>query len=90
MPIRTNGVTVQQALSMWNDSLVLRQAEHFAKRLCSEASNTTARVKLAFEFALGRAPKQVELDRFVPYTEKHGLAIFCRILYNTNEFIFID
>ncbi len=90
MPTRINSVTVQQALSMWNDSLVLRHAEHFAKRLTNEASNTTARVEYAFQLSLGRAPKAVELDRFVQYAEKHGLANFCRLLYNMSEFIFID
>ena len=90
MPTRTNSVTVQQALSMWNDSLVLRQSEYFAKRLSAEASNTSVQVEYAFQLALGRAPKSAELERFVQYAEKHGLANFCRILYNTNEFIFIN
>ena len=90
MPTRVNSVTVQQVLAMWNDLLVLRQSEHLAKRLTAEATSNSSRVELAFQFALGRAPRTTELDRFVVYTEKHGLANFCRLLYNTNEFIFID
>ena len=90
MPTRTNSVTVQQVLAMWNDSLVVRQSEQLAKRLSSEKSSTRTQVEVAFQLALGRAPRSSELDRFVAYTEKHGLANFCRLLYNMNEFIFID
>ena len=90
MPTRANSVTVQQVLAMWNDLLVLRQSEHLAKRLAAEATNNPSRVELAFQLALGRPPKTTELERFVVYSEKHGLANFCRLLYNTNEFIFID
>ncbi len=90
MPTRTNSVTVQQVLAMWNDSLVLRQSEHLAKRLSSEMSSAPSQVELAFQLVLGRVPKLPELDLFVAYSEKHGLANFCRLLYNMNEFIFID
>lgn len=90
MPTRTNSVTVQQVLAMWNDSLVLRQSEQLAKRLSSEKSSTPEQVELAFQLTLGRVPQPSELDRFIAYIEKHGLANFCRLLYNMNEFIFID
>ncbi len=33
MPTRTNSVTVQQALALWNDAFVLKQSEVFAQRL---------------------------------------------------------
>ena len=90
MPTRINSVTVQQVLAMWNDALVLSQSEQLAKRLSSEELSTASRVELAFQLALGRAPRPSEVDRFVAYGERHGLANFCRLLYNMNEFIFID
>jgi len=90
MPTRANSVTVQQVLAMWNDLLVIRQSEHLAKQLTAQATSTPSRVDLAFQLALGRVPRTTELDRFVAYTQKHGLANFCRLLYNMNEFIFID
>ncbi len=90
MPTRTNGVTVQQVLAMWNDALVLRQSEQLAKRLSSEKWSTPSQVELAFQLGLGRVPTVTELERFVAYAERHGLANFCRLLYNMNEFIFID
>jgi Protein of unknown function (DUF1553) len=89
-PTRANSVTVQQALAMWNDAFILRQAEHFAARLQASADNVPAQVDLAFRLALGRLPRQDERASFVMYAEKHGLANFCRVLCNTNEFIFVD
>ncbi len=90
MPARANSVTVQQALAMWNDVIVIRQSEYLVKRLVAESPSVPGRVELAFQLALGRAPRPTEFNRFVAYAEKHGLANFCRLLYNTNEFIFID
>jgi len=90
MPTRANSVTVQQALAMWNDVIVLRQSEYLVKRLVAESLSVPGQVELAFQLALGRAPRPTEFNRFVAYADKHGLANFCRLLYNTNEFIFID
>ena len=90
MPTRANSVTVQQALAMWNDVIVIRQSEYLVKRLVAEPLSVPGQVELAFQLALGRAPRPTEFNRFVAYADKHGLANFCRLLYNTNEFIFID
>ncbi|HTN74370.1 MAG TPA: DUF1553 domain-containing protein, partial [Pirellulaceae bacterium] len=90
MPQRTNSVTVQQALAIWNDAFVIRHAEHFAARLEVAEPTTTARVALAFRMALCREPSAAEQARFATYADRHGLANFCRVLFNLNEFVFID
>jgi hypothetical protein len=90
MPVRTNSVTVQQALAMWNDAFVLRQAEHLATRLQTAAEKPADRVSLAFRLAFSREPTPAELQRFVAYGEKHGWANLCRVLVNMNEFVFIE
>ena len=90
MPTRANSVTVQQVLAMWNDVIVIRQSEHFGRRLAVESPSISGQVELAFQLALGRVPRPTELSRFVAYASKHGLANFCRLLYNINEFIFVD
>src|SRR4029078_8183655 len=46
-PVRTNSVTVQQALALWNSAFTLRNAEHMAERLGHEAQGTDAQVALA-------------------------------------------
>ncbi|WP_254506506.1 DUF1553 domain-containing protein [Anatilimnocola floriformis] len=90
MPTRTNSVTVQQSLAMWNDAFILRQAEHFAMRLERAAPNTGERVQLATRLALGRKPTASEQTQFAAYADKYGLANFCRLLFNANEFVFIE
>ncbi|MDX1928176.1 MAG: PSD1 and planctomycete cytochrome C domain-containing protein [Pirellulaceae bacterium] len=90
MPSRTNSVTVQQVLAMWNDPLVLNQAEHLSKRLRAENPGSVQQVAWAVQLALGREATAVELERFVRYADEHGLENFCRLLFNTNEFMFID
>jgi len=90
VPARTNSVTVQQVLAMWNDSLVLKQAAHLAAQLERERTTTTARIDWAVRLAIGRAPSPTEAVQFTEYAERHGLANFCRLLFNTNEFMFID
>jgi hypothetical protein len=90
MPVRTNSVTVQQSLAMWNDAFILRQAEHFAARLERTAPTTAQRVELATRLALGRAPTAAEQTQFTTYATTHGLANFCRLLLNANEFVFIE
>jgi hypothetical protein len=87
---RTNSVTVQQSLAMWNDAFILRQAEHFASRLEREEPTNAARVSRAVQLTLGRTPTADEQTKFTQYVEKHGLANFCRLLFNANEFVFIE
>ena len=35
-------------------------------------------------------PDPLELDSLAAYAGKHGLASACRVLFNTNEFVFVD
>lgn len=90
VPTRTNSVTVQQSLALWNDAFVLRQAEHLAARLQRESPSTAERVSRAVQLALGRAPTPAEQQSFARYADQHGLANFCRLLFNANEFVFVD
>ncbi len=89
-PVRTNGVTVQQALAMWNDAFVLRHCEHLAARLDSEAETTESRVALACVLAWGRQPDEGERADLAAYADRHGLANACRLIVNSNEFMFLD
>ncbi len=89
-PARNNTVTVQQALAMWNDAFVARHAEHFAARLEREASGLDERIARAFELALNRPPTADERRDFADYARQHGLANFCRLLFNSNEFMFVN
>lgn len=89
-PARTNSVTVQQALALWNDAFVLRQCEHLAARVQVEQPTVEAQVARAMRLTLGRPPSPGEAKDLTAYAEKHGLANLCRLLVNSNEFLFVD
>jgi len=87
---RNNTVTVQQALAMWNNVFVTRQAEHLAERLAVARSEVEARVALACELVWGRGPAPEESADLVAFTQEQGLANLCRLLFNSNEFMFVN
>ncbi|PYK99306.1 MAG: hypothetical protein DME19_09160 [Verrucomicrobia bacterium] len=89
-PVRNAGVTVQQALAMWNSAFVAYYAERFAARLESLAKPARDRIALACELALNRPPSREEIEDFTAYAEKHGFANLCRLIFNSNEFMFIN
>ena len=87
---RNASVTVQQALAMWNSAFMARQCEHLAKRLEREASSLEAQVSRAFVQVLGRVATSEEHSDFVKYGQHHGLQNVCRLLFNSNEFLFVN
>ena len=87
-PKRSTTITAIQALAVWNNSFVLRMAEHLAERLATLAP--TEQIAKAFNLALGRPPTATEAKAFEDYSRTHGLANLCRVLLNTNEFLFVD
>jgi len=89
-PVRSQTLTALQALALWNDLFIVRQSREFARRLERLQSDPRARLVAAYRRALGRDPSAEELDALAAYAAKHGLAHACLLLWNTNEFVFID
>jgi hypothetical protein len=89
-PVRPASVTALQALALLNDRFTVRYAEHLASRLEREAPDLPARVAVGYELTLGRTPTAAERDRLVKYAADHGLANACRLLFNCNEFLFVE
>ena len=87
---RNVSITPLQSLALLNDAFVLRQSEYFARRLEGISPDVDSRVAAAFELALGRRPTPDEVRDWSGYARQHGVANFCRMLLNTNEFIFIE
>lgn len=88
-PTRNTSVSALQALTMLNNHFLVRQCEHFASRLEAEASGLRARVALACQLALGRVLSAESLDLLCAHAERHGLANACRLILNSNEFMFV-
>jgi hypothetical protein len=70
---------------------MLRQAGHWAKRLETEAgADPAAQVRRAYAVALAREPDAAELAAAVALVKSRGLTQFCRMVFNTNEFVYVD
>jgi len=47
-------------------------------------------VTLAYRLALGRVPSPDERKAMEGYVRQYGLANACRLIFNLNEFAFVD
>jgi hypothetical protein len=90
-PRRGSTTTPLQALSLLNNSFTLRMADCFAERLTREKpGDAAAQVKRAFELAYGRAATEAELTESEAFIAEHGLGAFCRVLFNSNGFLYVN
>ncbi len=92
MTVATRNETVNalQALAMRNNRLTVAMAKHFATRVSKDASTPPAQIDLAFRLALGRPPSTNEAEAMSVYVREHGLTNLCRLIFNLNEFNFVD
>lgn len=89
-PRRSATVTPLQALSLLNHSFSLRMAEHFADHLTESATTLDDQITLAFRLLYSRSPDAEETKLSRSFIEKRGLAAFCRGMWNSSEFLFVD
>jgi hypothetical protein len=87
---RNESLSPLQALTLLNDGLTIVAAERFATRLAAADKNLAPQVDRAFREATGRKPTADEQTALVAYATKHGLAATCRVIFNLNEFFFVD
>ena len=89
-PERSQSTTAIQALNLFNSPFVIEQADAFAARVARESDHTVAgQIQKAYEIALGRAPTPDEIEQIGPVVESFGISTLCRVLINSNEFLFI-
>ena len=89
-PMRYTTLTPLQALALLNDKFVLRQAAHFAERVRGVAHDLDGQVVAAFRLAVGRRPTADEAATMTGHARRHGLPALCRLIFNLNEFVFVD
>ena len=87
---RTTTVTPLQSLSLLNNPFMVRMSEHFASRLAAATNDPRAQIDLAYMLAFARPPRDNERELLLKLAADHGLASVCRLIFNANEFIFID
>ena len=89
-PKRLETLTALQALSLLNDDFMVSMSNFYAQKIKTESPELSAQIKLAFETTLGRPPRQGELDILRNIGSRYGIENVCRLIFNSNEFIFID
>ncbi len=91
MPRRTRTITPVQSLSLLNDTFMEKCAERFADRVRREAGEDVGhQIDRAWSLALARQPNDHERDLARSFITRHGLNQLCLVLFNTNEFLFVN
>jgi len=80
-PNRGYSVSSMQALALYNNRFVL----HFSEQLGLQVAEPADAVRRIW----GREPAEHELEALHRYTDQHGLPALCRVLFNSNEFVFV-
>ncbi len=83
---RINTTTPLQALNMMNGDLLREESAELAARIEKLGGDRKQQVERAFEIALQRPPKPAELEMF----QMHPLTRICRVLLESNEFLYVD
>ncbi|MBL8815216.1 MAG: DUF1553 domain-containing protein [Planctomyces sp.] len=95
-PDRKASVTPLQALALLNGEFSNEEARHFAGRVRQlSGDDLTVQIEHAFEIALSRPPTKPESERMISLcmlndSENDRLVSVCRVLLNSNEFIYVD
>jgi len=86
---RVSTTTPLQALSMMNGYLVEEESVELARLVEAQTgANKTDQIRRIFELVLGRTPRPEELDRFASFPGK--LSAVARVLFNSNEFLYVE
>jgi hypothetical protein len=87
---RDESITALQALALLNNRFIVRMAEHAAQRFGTARRDPEGQVAAAVRVTLDRPPTADETRKLSEFTRTFGLAETCRLLFNLNEFVFID
>lgn len=89
-PKRAFSVSALQSLALLNNDFVLHGSGWMADRIEAEGEGIDRQITRAVQLAWLRSPTEQEQAMFSAYVKQHGLAAFCRLLLNSNEFLFVD
>ena len=89
-PVRAQTTTALQALTLSNNEFMLQQAANLVTRIENETDSRAAAVRRAFQLCLQREPKPEEESAATHLVAEQGLFALCRMLINTNEFVYVD
>ena len=87
---RRASTTPIQALNLFNSQFTLDEAAALAVSVEKEVGrDTAAQITRTYQRALSRSPSPDEVREAVSIVQADGLAVLCRALFNSNEFLFV-
>lgn len=90
-PRRAVTTTPLQALSLLNNSFVLRMSNYWAERIMKESGDDqSTQIERAWQLAIARSPTETERQASAELLSQHGLPALCRGLFNINEFVLVE
>ena len=90
-PRRAVTTTPLQALSLLNNSFMLRMSEKLAGTLPQDSTKLSDKeVSQLVERTLGRKPSASETAELRKFAEQHGGPSLVRVLLNSNEFLYVE
>jgi hypothetical protein len=88
---RERSTVAPQALALMNGEFSVTLSERFGERVKKAAGESPeAAVETGFKMAFGRAPSVAERDTALDYLKRNTLARLCLLLFNMNEFVYVD
>ncbi len=90
-PRRAVTTTPLQALSLLNNSFMLRMSERLSETQRQNSSSVSDHdVARIVERMLGRKPSILEIAELRTFATQHGLPTLARVLFNSNEFLYVE
>jgi hypothetical protein len=88
---RESSTVATQALTLLNSGFSMAQAKAMAGRLEKlNGADRARQVESAFRLALSRSPSENERGKAEEFVGRNGLERFCLLLFNLNEFVYVD
>jgi len=89
-PTRSVTTTALQSLALLNHDFIVQQSERWADELTTECKGIEDQIESAWKWAFARTPSDQEREAAIELVQSHGLSTLCRMLLNSNEFIYVD
>jgi len=89
-PVRNQTLTAPQALAMLNDPFMVYQSKHTAARLKEKHETPGGQIEDLYLRAFSRPPSTEEKSSLIKYAQANGLENLARLVFNLNEFMFVD
>ena len=92
-PKRGQTISPLQSLMLFNHDFVLHHSQYLATVVTlgsPDSSATMETITNAYRLVYQRMPTSSEQTELLNYASAHGLAAMCRLLFNSNEFLFVE